>query len=77
MDWQQLFNIGAGAALGAIGWFARQLWDAVDELKKEIGDLRLHVSTNYMRTEDIQRMFSRIENQLDKILDKVDQKADK
>jgi len=77
MDWQQLFNIGAGAALGAIGWFARQLWDAVDELKKEIGDLRLHVSTNYMRTEDIQRMFNRIENQLDKILDKVDQKADK
>jgi Zn-dependent M32 family carboxypeptidase len=77
MDWQQLFNIGAGAALGAIGWFARQLWDAVENLKKEIVDLKLHVSTNYMRSEDIQRMFNRIENQLDKILDKVDQKADK
>lgn len=77
MDWQQLFNIGAGAALGAIGWFARQLWDAVENLKKEIADLRLHVSNNYMRSEDIQRMFSRIEVQLDKILDKVDQKVDK
>ena len=77
MDWQQLFNIGAGAALGAIGWFARKLWDAVENLKKDIGDLRLHVSNNYMRSEDIQRMFNRIENQLEKILDKVDKKADK
>jgi Zn-dependent M32 family carboxypeptidase len=77
MDWQHLINIGAGATLGVMGWFARQLWDAVQNLKDDMSRLELHLSNNYMKAQDIRQMFNRIEVQLDKILDKVDQKADK
>jgi Zn-dependent M32 family carboxypeptidase len=77
MDWQHLINIGGAAIVGAMGWFARQLWDAVQKLKDDMNRLELHLSNNYMKSQDIRQMFNRIEIQLDKILDKVDQKADK
>lgn len=84
MDWQNLINIGAGAGLGVIGWFARQLWDSVKELKSDIADLRLHVSDAYVKKSEIETLeaqmekrFDRLEQMIEKLFDKVDQKADK
>jgi hypothetical protein len=77
MDWQPIINIGAGAALAAMGWFARQLWEAVQELKKDVSGLELHVSENYVKKIDIAARFDRIEMLLDKLYDKMDQKADR
>ena len=77
MDWQPIINIGAGAALAVMGWFARQLWEAVQELKKDVSGLELHVSENYVKKIDIAARFDRIEMLLDKLYDKMDQKADR
>lgn len=77
MDWQLFINIGAGTILSIGGWFARQLWDAVQKLKDDMSELQLHIASDYMKAQDIRSLFGRIENQLDKILDKLDQKADK
>lgn len=84
MDWQNLINVGAGAALAVIGWFARQLWDAVAELKAEIGELKLHVSDGYVKkTEidmlkaDMDRRFDKLEVLLARQFDKIDAKVDK
>ena len=84
MDWQNLINIGAGAALGVIGWFARQLWDAVAELKMDIVGLKLHVSDDYVKkTEmeifkaDMDRRFDKLEVLLARVFDKIDAKQDK
>jgi H+/Cl- antiporter ClcA len=35
MDWQILINIGLGVLIGFIGWFAREIWDSVKELRKD------------------------------------------
>jgi len=77
MDTQELINIALGALLSVIGWFARQLWDAVQELKRDISGLELHVSENYARKDDVNAKFDRIEQLLDKIYDKLDAKADR
>ena len=77
MDTQELINITLGALLSVIGWFARQLWDAVQELKHDISGLELHVSENYARKDDVNAKFDRIEQLLDKIYDKLDAKADR
>jgi len=77
MDTQELINIALGALLSVIGWFARQLWDAVQELKHDISGLELHVSENYARKDDVNAKFDRIEQLLDKIYDKLDAKADR
>lgn len=84
MDWQNLINIGAGAGLGVMGWFARQLWDSVKELKADIADLRLHVSDAYVKKSEMatleaqmDKRFDRVEQMIEKLFDKVDAKVDK
>ena len=84
MDWQIIINIGAGGLLTIGGWFARQLWDSVKELRKEMSDMRLHVSDSYVKKSevdgfraDMDKRFDRIEMLLDKLYEKLDQKVDK
>jgi len=77
MDMQSLLNSLFGAALAAIGWFARQLWDATQSLKKDVSDLELSVSENYVKKVDINARFDKIEAILEKLFDKLDAKADK
>lgn len=84
MDWQTIINIGAGALLGVGGWFARQLWDSVKELKTDISEIRLHMSENYVKKSDVEnfkfdmdKRFDRIEVLLDKLFEKLDGKVDK
>jgi hypothetical protein len=84
MDWQNLFNIAGGAALAVVGWFARQLWDSVKELKADIADLKLHVSENYVKKSEVESLrtdmdkrFDRLEQMIARLYDKIDSKADK
>ena len=49
MDWQNFINVGAGGLLAIGGWFCRQLWDSVKELKSDISKLKLHVSDSYVK----------------------------
>jgi hypothetical protein len=84
MDWQNLINMAGGAALAVVGWFARQLWDSVKELKADIGDLRLHVSDVYVKKSEMETLeaqmdkrFDRVEQMIVKLYDKIDQKVDK
>lgn len=84
MDWQNLINLGGAGALGVMGWFARQLWDSVKELRDDIAGLRLHVSENYVKKSevdsfraDMDKRFDRIELLLDKLYEKLDSKVDK
>jgi hypothetical protein len=84
MDWQNLINLIFGVALPIGGWFCRQLWDSVKELKREIADLRLHVSESYVKKSEIETLkidmdkrFDRIEMLLDRLYEKLDQKVDK
>lgn len=84
MDWQIIINIGAGGLLTIGGWFARQLWDSVKELRKEMSDMRLHVSDQYVKKSEVEgfradmdKRFDRIEMLLDKLYERIDGKADK
>jgi hypothetical protein len=84
MDWQHYINLGCGTALAVMGWFARQLWEAVQKLKEDVNSLELHVSENYAKKSDINNLktdlnarFDRIEQLIDKVCDKLDQKADR
>ena len=84
MDWQIILNIVAGSLLAVGGWFARQLWDSVKELRKEMSDMRLHVSDVYVKKSEVEgfradmdKRFDRIEMLLDRLFEKMDSKADK
>jgi len=84
MDWQHLINLGSGTLLAIGGWFARQLWDSVKDLRTEIAELRLHVSDAYVKKSEVETLrgemdkrFDRLEQMIARLYDKIDSKADK
>ncbi len=79
-----MINLGVITAIGVGGWFARQLWDSVKELKNDISGIRLHMSESYVKKsevdsfkQDMDKRFDRVEMLLDRLFDRLDQKVDK
>jgi hypothetical protein len=77
MDWQHVINLVSGASLATIGWFARQLWDAVQKLKADMSRLELSISDNYVKKDDFKDGIKELKEMLGKIFDKLDTKAEK
>ena len=77
MDWQVIFNVVGAAVLSVIGWFARVLWDSVQELRKDIKQIEIHLPSNYVQKNELSIRFDRIEQLLDRLYEKLEQKADR
>ena len=77
MDWQIVFNIVGGAIISVIGWFARVLWDSVTELRKDLKQIEIHLPTHYVKKDELSVRFDRIEQLLDRLYEKMEQKADR
>lgn len=77
MDDQGIINIIIGVVLSVLGWFARQLWDAVQDLKKDVKQIEVDLPTHYVRKEDLDVRLDRLEAVLNRIFEKLDHKADK
>jgi len=77
MENQSLFNIVVVAVLACTGWFARQLWDAIQQLKNDLKEIEVDLPTQYVRKVDIESRFDKLESILEKIFDRLDRKADK
>lgn len=77
MDLQHVLNFAIGAVLAALGWFARQLWDAVAALRDDIRTLERDLPVYYVRKDDFVDAMRRVEEMLGKIFDKLDGKVDK
>jgi hypothetical protein len=77
MDWQNIFNLVGGAILAAVGWWCRQIWDSVQALKDDVKKIEIDLPTNYVKKDDMTVRFDRIELLLDKLYEKLEQKADK
>lgn len=76
-DWQGVIDLVGGSILAVMGWFCRELWDSVKALKNDIQNIEIELPTNYVRKDEINQRFDKIETILEKIFDKLDQKADK
>ena len=77
MDLQEMINLGLGAALTAMGWFARELWSAVKQLKEDLNLLRIEIPKTYVAREDFKSDMREIKEMLTRIFDKLDDKQDK
>ena len=77
VDIQTIINIALGSVMSALGWFARELWDAVKELKGDLSKLREDLPKTYVAKEDWRPEIQDIKNILGKIFDRLDGKADK
>ena len=77
METQQLINIILGTTCSVMGWFARELWAAVKELKTDLSKLREDLPKTYVDRNDYRSDMQDIKSMLGKIFDKLDGKQDK
>lgn len=77
LDIQFLFNVAVGAVLAVAGWFFRQLWDAVKELRKDLHDIEKELPISYVRRDEFTEIMRDIKDMFNKINDKLDNKVDK
>jgi len=77
MDLNIILNIVLGSALAIGGWFVRQMWDAVQKLKDDLKKIEVDMPTHYVRKDEMAARFDRIEDLLDKLYEKLDNKVDK
>jgi len=77
MESQHLINTALGLGFSVLGWFARELWSAVKELKADLSKLREDLPKTYVAKNDYRDDLNEIKNMLGKIFDKLDNKQDK
>lgn len=68
MDQQTVINLVGGAILLVSGWFLRELWDAVKDLRKDLHNLQVNSVPRSEFTENIRH----IEEICRQIFEKID-----
>lgn len=77
MDLQTLINLALTSFSLVVGWFARELWAAVKELKSDLAKLREELPKQYLAKDDYRDDIREIKDMLSKLFDRMDHKADK
>jgi hypothetical protein len=77
MDYQSVINLAVGLAFTVAGWFAREMWSAVKELKSDLSKLREELPKTYIARDDYREDMREIKEMLGKIFDKLEAKQDK
>ena len=77
MSTQELINLALIAAASVLGWFAREMWSAVKELKGDLAKLREELPRAYITRDDYKEDIREIKAMLTKLFDRLDHKVDK
>ena len=88
MDWQTIINFTLGGFTALVGWFAREIWDAIKELRSEIKQLDQKLHTDFVRRDDfkdamadhkrdMERNFDEVKDLIGALFKRMENKADK
>jgi len=84
MDSQTLINYLVLFAGATGGWILKVLWDSINELRavdanlvEKVASIEIMVAGSYITRDEFQRTITSMFYKLDRIEDKVSQKADK
>ena len=77
MENQHLINMFLGIGMTVGGWFAREMWGAVKELRADLVKLREDLPKEYVAKNDYREDIREIKALLVRIFDKLDAKVDK
>ena len=77
LDLQQIITGLLTVFSGMMGWFARELWQAVQSLRKDLAALETKIGIDYVRYDRLQDALKPIMDALRHIDAKLDSKVDK
>lgn len=77
LDLQSAFNIIVGILIAGAGWWAKQIWDAVDRLREDLHNLEVDLPSHYVRKDEFNDAMKTLNEKLDRIWAKLADKADR
>ena len=77
MTTEQILIGLVGAACAGLGWFANQLYQAVQKLQTDIAQLEVRIGTDFVRYDRLQDMLRQIAEGIVEIKAALAHKADK
>jgi uncharacterized coiled-coil DUF342 family protein len=77
MDTQLIINLATGSLLAVLGWLARQLWDAVKELRDNIHKIETDLPSLYMRKDEFKEGMKEIKELFTEVFRKIDDLKDR
>ena len=77
MTFQELLNFVLPISSLVLGWFLREMWAAVKELKSDLAKLREELPKEYVARDDYRQDVRELKEMLNKLFDRLDHKADK
>ena len=77
MTLEQILLGLVGICCGVLGWFARELYQAINKLREDLSKLEIRIGTDYVRYDRLQDAFRPVLHALDEIKTTLTHKADK
>lgn len=77
MNYTTLILWAMGIACACLGWFGRQLWSAVQNLKEEVNELKVNIGTDYVRYDRLQDALKPLLDAIHEVKRTLEGKADK
>jgi len=77
MEFQNIVNTVLLIISGSIGWFAKELWSVLKELKEDLSSLKEDLPRSYVLREDYKQDIKDLKEIMGKIFDKLDNKLDR
>ena len=81
---QDLINAIIGIVGAGAGWWMKTMWESLRELQRadaslveKVGAIEVLVAGQYVRRDEVEKLFSAVFVKLDRIEDKLSGKADK
>jgi hypothetical protein len=74
---QNLINLLIGIVGAIIGWVLKVIWGAIQELQMDMKDIEKELHTEYVSKGDFHVALDEIKQIVQRIFDKLDNKADK
>lgn len=75
MDMQGVINLVISTGIAAMGWFAKALWDAVSELRKDVHQIEVELPSHYLRRDEFQEGIRQIREDIQIVFKKIDNLA--
>lgn len=77
LDLQTGFNIIIGILIAGTGWWAKEIWSALSRLRQDIHDIEVDLPSSYIRKEDFNDAMKTLNDKLDRIWYRLEEKADR
>jgi hypothetical protein len=77
MNLEQVFLAVLGIGFAVLGWFARELWSAVQKMQTELNRLEVRIGGEFVRYDRLQDAMKPIMESLAEIKRTLEHKADK